>query len=547
MKGFKFYASAALLSVLVTTSCVDDIESDTISALRQAKVEYMKSQTELEMANVALINAQTALLVQQAEYAKALMANDLAKWEIENKTLELALDQAKRENEAAEIAHKNAMEILRLQNPVLAEAINLYTTYVNKSSDYNEAIVQNKVALSRAEGLLSVTESTGELQIEHLKAIFEESKKYLTQQLTIEKSQLAIYESVSNLDELIIIRDAKTKELNLKNSEVREAFAVVSDSWDDYYAATLEYNNLSTAGTLGQILSEIVDAKSAIVDINANIASRVSDIKILDSELVGLKNTALAADEKYSDAYAKSKALWEAYEAIETKPGTAEEIAKALLLANAAQVMTDNLLLEKDKAHSDYDTVKQVIDNKQYELDLLRGATYFTINNVYFEGGLAYFIPELKRLEEVRDSYEVGEIDLIEVAYKKMIAAEQKYNDSYTVYDDLSDEKEVLQKDLQALEVVVVFDSLGNEHSLNIEYINSNILDCKEQIAYFELQIAQVEATLDMNSSNIEQSIVVMENEIARLKAQIKADETEKAYVDAMAATQKEYIDSQAK
>ena len=535
MKGFKFYASAALLSVLVTTSCVDDTESDTISALRQAKVEYMKSQTALEMANVALANAETALLVQQAKFEEALLTNTLIQWENDNEQAKIALEIAQRQNEKAELEHKQLMEGLLINNPTLKQAIVDYRTYIEQSNEYAATILSSKITITQLEGILALTEKSNKVQVELLKETHLQSINKNNRALNASKSQLALYESVENFEDLKAAKDAKSKAHTLKNTECEDATSKAAVAADDYTLAQINYND-ADGTTLGQIIAEIARKTIEITEAKASVVSITADIKAKDLQLSTLNATVIKAEKDFSISASATQKLYEAYQvaAAPDSEATPEEITDAYNAYNVSAKATAKLDVVRSTAEKAYSDLEREINALQGDLSSERAN----------QASLEASVLELNKQKEL---YTDGEINSNDILYKAMIAAKDIKDAADKTVADLTAEVNNLQKELTALESVTLINDLGVSVDVKIDDLKGLSEESRKAIIKKEVEIANLEISHQKSLNGVANSINVLNASITVEKEVIALKETEKAYADAMAATQKEYIDSQAK
>lgn len=158
----KLFLSALLLGALTLNSCVDDTESPSVTAVRQAKAEQIKSLADLNkaQAEAAIITAnataeaqkaQAELAKAQAEYAKAQAAYEMARAEYQKAQTETEKARAQQAMAQAEEAMAQAQyEKQRYANLLQELAGQLEINLLNQKADmlaaqkaYQQAIQDN--------------------------------------------------------------------------------------------------------------------------------------------------------------------------------------------------------------------------------------------------------------------------------------------------------------------------------------------------------------------------------------------------------------------
>lgn len=147
----KLVFGAVLLGAMTLTSCVDDTESASVTAVRQAKVEQLKSIADLNKANAeaALINANATKAAQEAlaEYNKAQAAYQQALADYQN-----AQNEAEKANAQATIAEaevkkqRAANELQKLAGELELALINQKAQILEAQNRYNNALETQNTA-----------------------------------------------------------------------------------------------------------------------------------------------------------------------------------------------------------------------------------------------------------------------------------------------------------------------------------------------------------------------------------------------------------------
>lgn len=165
----KFMMFAVLLGALTLGSCIDDTESQSVTDVRDAKTEELKSIAAMESAQAAatraLAAAEAALKAAEAEAQNALAAKAAAEAELEiakAELIELQKAAAEIQNEADRLANQKAqaeleaklaaLEVTKAENEAkLAEIAAL----VEKQAVENEkALIEAQIALNKAQEAL---------------------------------------------------------------------------------------------------------------------------------------------------------------------------------------------------------------------------------------------------------------------------------------------------------------------------------------------------------------------------------------------------------
>lgn len=254
------------------TSCVDDTESATVTAIRQAKAEQLKAKAELDRANaeatLRLANAEAAAKEADAAYKQALANYEQAladykkaetdamkeKWALEVEQAKVALDEAKAnlQNTLAKLDYEIAfykyqtLNYQQLYNKLLAEAdktqaselqalLDAYQTASETLISAKRNLARETVALAKLEAdLVSITESINDditskqeeiadkkIEIDGQKALIAAYEKYAGTEVTEEDIQAAHIKAIE--------AEEAAKEASVARQEAQEA-KIVSDN-----------------------------------------------------------------------------------------------------------------------------------------------------------------------------------------------------------------------------------------------------------------------------------------------------------------------------
>lgn len=243
---------AVLLGVLTLGSCIDDTESQSVTDVRDAKTEELKSIAAMESAQAAakrtIAAAEAALKAAEADAQTALAAKAAAEAELEiakAELIELQKAAAEIQNEAERLANQQAQAELEAQLAALA---------VTKAE--NEAKLAEIAALVEQQA------------IENEKALIEA-------QTALNEAQDALNQAMADADE------AEKQRLQ--------------DAADAYKNAV--YNLIDQQQTLVQLKSELVGLETGMVDAKAAAEKDIAD----KQNQIALNNVQIDAYKQYTN------------------------------------------------------------------------------------------------------------------------------------------------------------------------------------------------------------------------------------------------------
>ena len=152
----KFFAMYALVGALVAspvfTSCIENEESPTVSAVRNAKAEQLKAAAALAQAQTEMAKAKTeaeiALLNAQKEGQE--LANNAALTRLEAVKLETEKNIAQYQYQIEQYKQ----QLYQYQNQVLTELTGNYTGALDNIATYNLQIVHKEADKAKSISLL---------------------------------------------------------------------------------------------------------------------------------------------------------------------------------------------------------------------------------------------------------------------------------------------------------------------------------------------------------------------------------------------------------
>lgn len=230
----KLFLGALVLGALTLNSCVDNVESDSVKAVRQAKVEQLKAKAEFDkaQAEAELINANVAKAAQEA---------------------------------AAKLAEAQAAEA-----QANAEYQKAQADYWKAMAAYQDALTEaEKAKAAQAAELAAVNLEQQKVALETAKATLEAYKKQM--EADVAKWEKQLYENLLNA-----FNNKKKYEDALKNADKAEIAALMT-----------EYNN--AASNLLEAQKTLAENKLTLAKLEAGFdnpaESVVDDINMLNLQI----------------------------------------------------------------------------------------------------------------------------------------------------------------------------------------------------------------------------------------------------------------------
>ena len=475
----KFFAMYALVGALVAspvfTSCVDDSESASVTAIRNAKAEQLKAsaafslaQAEFQKAQTALKEAEIAAKLAETEQDKALFEYQLAtaKAEYEKKALEYEKTKleylqsmANTENQMISNAaskYTTALDELNLLNVTLLEA-NKKMAQVGIDSTENVALL-NELVAQQNEIIIGKT-----TEIERLKAYKGESEESLKTKMD---AVVANYKSLKS--EKAVADDAKAKtataltDAGTAYGDV-EYVEVINDLTSTPYNMTITATNFDTETGL----DAYVESYSALLE-----SEILTNKQTLKQTLASAKTT-LGAPK--TDA-APATGLYVQLETLETALKDAQDD----LANNTDATLTAGLETAVENAQIAVATYKE--NTLQPQLDAVKDA----------EDAIAEFDALIAAFAEGSDEYKEWA-----AAQEALVAAKKADEEAQDKVDELND--------AITDNGIISFDSNGEVNSwhTNSEYgvlatlKSYSQADATKKIAELEADIAEAKAKIE--------------------------------------------------
>ena len=532
-----FLAIYALVGALVAspvfTSCVDDSESASVTALRGAKAEQLKSIAALNnakaQAETTLAQAEAALKAAQAEYQNALA--EAKKAETANQEEMTKQAQERFALEIAQLEAQTEMNLLQYQTLIqdyknqLEDAEynrfnQLYSRYLNELDeliDMQRQLVNDKNQLARLEANVISQEAWNqyyiknqerniaayEAQIALLKdpayAALDENEVYAKYQVADREANLAITAFNANdpsIEALVKAGSAykeKTEamfdyaELINKVNNIKYVINLSSSTHGSFYYYTgANYNNTNGNWVSGQIYT---------CEVSISEVNKLNATKYYESNVNSYAEQLGKADDT------KDK---------NTAYGRLAAANADLTAAKALPETTDAEKATKKQAISDAEyAIAQATDNL---------ASYQRLYNQAVEAQT-----------EFTEALAAIDVNAINKAYNEWEDAKKAQDEAYEAWEEAREGVQEKQNAANALWNLYVNASIDVEQQ--IKSLEASILNCKANIEGYKVN--SEEQTL----ANAKEDIANLEAKIA-VQKQIVADA--KAAVDAYLATEEE-------
>lgn len=302
----KLFLGALLLGALTLNSCVDNVESDSVKSVRQAKAEQLKAKADLDKATgeAALITANAEKAVQEtlAEYQKAQAEYLRAQAEYEK--AQAAYWNAKAESEQAAAAQAAEQAAIDLEKAKLQLA-NYEKMIASLEAKWEEQLyINQKEALKAKKELEDAIKEGDQAKIKELETLLsnytDASDKLITAQkdLAGKKMNLAKYEAglmkpndilVSALNQLYedknnLVSDLAAFEAALKEYENANSYEAAKAALE---VAIKELGQLEMDAKYKKLAYD--DAKTAAV--NAEFKLKESQYSVAAENIIAYSNT----------------------------------------------------------------------------------------------------------------------------------------------------------------------------------------------------------------------------------------------------------------
>ena len=484
----KFIGVYALMAVLAlgatVTSCVDDNESASVTAIRDAKAEQLKALAAASNAEAEYRKAMAAVQNAQAEQIANQTAEEKARFEIQ-------LEQLKAEAEEARL--KALQQIQNATQGMISQATTNYTTAAEAVVTLTGEIIDQELLIKKNEaGLISAQKLAEELILGYKRTIAkEEAKKAVYEAISADGNYDVVVEKqklTSEQTDKANIVSVKTAEYTNANTAFTDAAAAWAGKTVTYGTNTVTIEPTLKTGKAIKALREMIISTSVLVsedkyaDAEAQTGASVSVYSLNEAQVirktVALKNAIAtaeaalgkaddAADPAGATAYARYNVYKEAYDnakaAYDAAPATPADVKESL---KDAMDLANATLIEK-KA-SIVDAAQEVIDEAKE-------------NQKNFNDAIALLDAESAEYKEY-----ISAVDAVLAKEGKALNDAQKAKDDAVIaYDEVSAK-------LNAVNRFITTDASGNDVPVAGD-VEALIIACDKAIAGANENIAEAE------------------------------------------------------
>ena len=533
----KFIAVYALMAVLALgsttlTSCVDDNESASVTAIRDLKMQQLQ----------ALVTYNTASAKMQelrAKMAEATYDADLA--------AELA--QAERELQDAELAIKNSLN--NYQQGIMTN----YSNALNKVGELTTEIAQAKLQKAQLE-----------IDTTYAKEIVKDQIR--TQEKTVKSNEAAleVYKNLADngYDELV----TEQKQVEIQKIENSEALAVNSNKLTTANTAyvtaqgdiTRRYVQQDGSISLELITTDVLEPTNAVAQAAYTLTDMYDEYK---TEITGFKSVINKTEKielsEGSDIAIKiftlnknneidaTKAMADYVESMKEALGTDKDKANQIGSAYAQKAYADEQLAAAEKALAAAEKALAAADEDDPNYAQLKADV------VREEGNVRSMTKNVNReADELADAIE---------NYDDAVALQKEYTEALKTFTDATaykaytdrvtaivntEGKAKAELDAEKLELTIKSSELtAKEIALN-GLVNSSI-DIETEIATCESNIAEAQkeiAKLELVLSQVNGGQILTDDLLAILDTEIANAEAEKAVYEKLAEQYKQQLEA---
>ena len=528
---FKALFAGVLIGAIALSSCVKNVESPEVTALRNARADEIRALAEYHRAEAAaattLANAQAALDQAQAAYIAAQTQTEQANAASAKAQAELDLQRAQYEKELAELQYQ--IQLLQLQQELAAAVV---AGQIEANDNLLEVLAQYNIARSDLVDLVAELEDD-EFMLAFLKEIVEsvDPTVYIEElnkkaQENIAKKEAAIARVQKELDAINAYRtftpdQLKDKELAARlalidaNTKFEQASDNESKAWTAFiesrYAitnTTVYYELCNRQVSLGSSeLRSFLNKYSTGLYFQNNPETGARECYVVNSESkkVVIFNWAI---EEYADAerYPEAKdGIYEGDVSAWINPSWTY-FAPGIDAANLEAMYNEwrkplAKAVEDAKAEDPVDETK--VENAQKALDAI-------------DDDYAKVTAVLTEMAAVKPAFDAT-VKKAEDTYLEYVKREKAYYDAQQVKIDAQAEYDAIQN------LLYYVDEYGNQVEVEekIAELEDEIEDLQEDI--FEIQAELMEDTIDVQQmvQRMKAQIARLETEVAELKDQV--------------------------
>ncbi len=567
----KVLLGAFLLGVFIFTSCVDDSESQSVTAIRQAQAEKIKAEAALATsqakaeeiratAEAALAQAQADAAKAEAKLKEAEAARVAAETESDKKQAEIDyqiaqeelrvvkanadlavkqaeydLEEMKLESEKKLLNLQQQLEILKNDDPVLREAIQNYSIFIERVNRLKMTIAGMELDLTKRKALLADAKAGYEdAAIKDIK-LMDNDIADINRNITSTKTQIENYNVLLQKggegldDEIAALKKKRDDLIYNKSADLYKSFRAKEVEKDAALQAVNDFRDLGTVKSysgwwLPGYVEEVV--YSSVPELNIQVTERKeyiteqkNSLKKLEEEYAGAESQIEALYTAQQAAIKASENAYKTYiEVMANAESTDEQKAAALEALNKANE-------KRDKAINNYLEAKGIVDNHPS----------FILN---LKNYIAYGEAELAKLTEMIEAYgaDSGLPRKLEEAY---LAAYKAFSEARDEYYKVYDEIDGLSTTITELNEIFYAYGYWNVDDLKdqIKYLEENVAGMEGNIADLNRRINETKETNKVDIAGLDLDIQELEAEIAALKVELgvkqKQADTAKAVIDA--------------
>lgn len=461
----KFIAVYALMAVLALgsttlTSCVDDNESASVTAIRNAKAEQLNAlaaasnaEAEVQKAEALLRQAQTAQLEQQT-------AQEKAKFEAQIEALKAQYEQQRQNFEQLIIKNQASFRNTLYQNYIGANS---------KLKELEGKYIEAQLNLASAKAGVTTAEKAAQA------TILAQDEEIAKQQAMIEAYKALPENSrdelLKQIEELTVQIAAKQAEVNLKNQANTDAYNAFLEA-DDAYEGTTKFDNAGNRVDVDPTLK----TGQAIKDLRSTYGNVLSWEEVTPEDL-----TVIVYIYKYS--LDKNQATTTQRNLELTLADAEKTLGKSTDKWDEDATETQSLYAQLDKKKTDYEKAKKQFEDEEITEETLlyyQGA-YYNFEKYNLANGIKAVETAKENLDEFKAN--IALLDENSEDYKAYVAAIENTIEAAKAYDKAYEEYKlevIACADLQGKKSVAEGLLAGNPD------INVKIAECEEKIAEAE-------------------------------------------------------------
>lgn len=489
----KFMMVATIFGILSLGACVDDKESPSVEAVRNAKAKQLEAMAEMYKANgeadLIRANAEKALAEAEAEYQKEQTEQSKQKFaeEIKRIKAETEAELIRLEKEKAD----NEKDLLVIEDEKLNELYRIYSTGAATLAGLNDDLLGQKIQLKTAEsGLISAKAVAKQLETTFTNTIARETAKRDALKALPENNKAALQKQIEEYEAALIPlradravkQDAYNKALKAYNDArpdyntgsidkspievVEAAKSIINDySWGIVNTEYLDLTDTKTYPYYSLVASQVTRERNDITSGIASIKQQIGKAEVGTDPATGM----YAALKTLMDARDQAKSDYDAA----VSGGQSEQQIENLRYAwQQAVAQVQN----QEKAISDRKADQQELETKL--------ATFNTLVEVFTAKKADYdtAIENLKKLAVAEEDAEAA-WDVVN----------DKYTDTQFLLDAVKNVEagtEDLARLIADAEVSIADAEEGLAAITNIETAEQAIAFVKEQISILEAKIA---------------------------------------------------------